>query len=591
VLSSFISLLRLQRAAAPALLPAQLVQCSPAFIFATAIVLLLGGCASFGKCKTMTCAGDAAWKIDIVPATWITADGREPQSGADANSSRGAYALPSLPPAGQTTGKIDKRELPNFFLSEDRAFEPRAFDWAAAEAPGSRIRIAIGLEKTAPTAAFISVDSQSLSLIRRLDLQQLRELQNAFWADLESQNGCWFFRRCESDFGKDFRADLLSFWQDGVLRDAEVGAFANAQLQSEEGLISYSSTAIPKIAMLKAHTTMVVTPILPEELVAITWGASSLYPPSQERTLADSYSRNVSGGSSLLRVTSNAEGVGLFPRQQCNSNSLPQDKATDQATELFLPYPKEWARLLKELFIPVYNLFDLKSPRLLSSKTDTASLSNCRRDFTYAKHLFLLSPGEYIKADMGGNADSFLQFENEARADSGSNDLKFERNVEQLLARQFLIMGCDSSRLEDVNLEWNRILENAHHDIPKNNVDGAASQPGACGSFVHASFAGRGFVELRESVTVNGQLLEGEAGIPRGESLGEALVTYASLHGVIDLKSRLAKGLELVRRSTSIPDVASLSLRFHAIDAAALDQIVLKQGDRIHADSLPEGIR
>ena len=292
-------------------------------------------------------------------------------------------------------------------------------------------------------------------------------------------------------------------------------------------------------------------------------------------------------------------------------------------------------------FLPVYNLFDLHNPLLLTAPNvltpppvqTTAPLSSppACPDATRSapKYLYLLKPGRYIKPDMGDPPSGYdAQFETEARTDPHE---KSNESV-KLLARQFILMACDTPTYEAISQEWNRLLETAMATTPmtvtsntvttvsgvppltlthvetKTDITGTATTltprnsvchvlPGnpdfiSTVPYVHGLFAGKSFVEMRNHFSFNGHPVE--EGARLNETLGQALAANAGAH--VNMADR--PGQEPLLRWWRPPHPSrmtlgtnTLEILFDTTSSTVLDQAVLREGDELYVRSIWAAVR
>jgi len=565
--------------------------------------VLLGGCASIPQnCQFLTCADRGQWRVDIVPESAITAYGQE--NVGDSPSEFGSPAVdkgslpdavtadvfPSLPVGAESSDKVEPQRVDGFFLP-GRPFGVADFAWRAASQQASEIHIHV---EQAGTSALLSVAPADLKLMRQLNWVGFQRMQTAFSGFIAASNGCWFVSSCEAKLGPGFRRNLRDFWRQDVLPYARLPKFVTRLLSQDIETIQYAKPEHDpdpdqRNTIKPDRTRMVVSAIEPQELLTITWGVDSIYLPNEEGAIRYGYSRSVPGGRTTIKVTRDAAGwASLFPRHACGADSWLQAASGSEPTEALLPYPAAWGALLQNTFVPVYNLFDLHNPTLFADKARGGG-NHCWDAHQYAQRLFLLAPMEYIKADKAdkaGTSRSIRQFENESRSVYGPKD-PVSQNPEEQLARQFLIIGCGAkASVHDVQLEWNKLLENAHQQVPLANP--AGSDELLCARYVHAAFGAKAYVELLETLSINGQAVEG--GVPRGETLGGVIAAYWSTHHEEQTSDPSMAAVKLVRSTASIPGIGRIVLRFHTRDPAVLGEIVVRQGDAIWAVSVPEAV-
>jgi hypothetical protein len=265
-----------------------------------------------------------------------------------------------------------------------------------------------------------------------------------------------------------------------------------------------------------------VSPIEPLQQLDITWGNQSFYPErapppppddsqsdatAQETVVAadpkvfpatvqSSYSRSTSGGATRLQIVSDDHGTRLYPAATCVVGARPEDSNSEaKDKQVLTPYPQGVNSLFGNWFVPVYNTFDLhNSMLLLAASAGRAKPKECPEIRAGPRYLYLLTPSAYVKAD---SSSLLAQFENEARLGPSDDPSLSDPTV---LARQFIILGCNSSRPEDVQNEWNLLLQSV--------AKGTAEPRGDCGQFAHAVFGAKTFLELRNQFSVNGSVVE-----------------------------------------------------------------------------------
>ena len=329
-------------------------------------------------------------QYDVIPTSWITYDGdRDHAVNRAAKAESTAFVFPSLA-SGGLTDAMPTAIFPNFF-KPDNPFDEKVFGWS--EFPDSKQSIQLKILRAKNAARIdIDIDSQSMSQIRQLTWKEFRQLQKAFRHWLFKKSDCGFFVDCESSFGDGFRDSLISLWKNNALERATYERFSGAYLGASP--ITYSGNYD---VIKQDHPIMYATRIERRQQITITWGGENLYPVPTG--IGDGYARATSAGHTDLRIVQD-HGMRLFPAVPCGMQSFGQDSPS---TGLLLPYRKEWASLLDRLFIPIYNIFDLHNRQLLTiSQTRPSKPTDCPDNTAKAPpYLFLLSPGSYIKADVG----------------------------------------------------------------------------------------------------------------------------------------------------------------------------------------------
>jgi hypothetical protein len=531
-------------------------------------------------------------QYDVVPPVWITPDG-DPDHSVRSNAGDRivAFVFPSL--SDSDPAEELEFDLPKFFLPSNRFRKEGGFDWSVG--PGTDVRIVVTRNEKQAKAT-INIDPQSMAHIRRLDWGQFQHLQEAFRNWLCKQSNCWLFGGCESRF-TNLHDDLIKAWKDNVLAKATFRRFSGEYLKFRSFPDEDPNTAPPemiaysgKVSAIEAgKTAMFVTRIVPGQQLAVTWGNDNLY--AAPTGIMDSYSRMSSGGRTELRVVSD-NGMRLFPAGSCGMAGAFQLKNTWPKAGL-LPFPQAWVSLFVAEFVPIYNLFDLHNSALLAvSKVPPdppACPDNTRKAPSY---LFLLSPAAYLKADIGPAPANMAQFENEARpAFFPKPTQATSREDLNMLARQFLIVGCDSSDRTTLNGEWNHLLEISFAALPETKPD-APTGPRTCGAFVNGIFAGKSFVELRHHFSMNGRPVE--SGALNLETIGQLLAGPFAAHVNREGAPDSAPLVEVFRSpdpEKNRTGAGVLRIRFHTTMSRILDQVHIFEGDEIHVGSIPESLR
>jgi hypothetical protein len=211
---------------------------------------------------------------------------------------------------------------------------------------------------------------------------------------------------CGTPFASEFNKNLVAFWKSYVLREATFGRFAQVYLSPAEPQRIHYTGNLGNVKRLR--TDVYVSSIEPRQQLMITWGSQNFYaepwitPPSQNApqnnataqepsvapallttpklnaTVQTSYSRSTSGGSTGLQIILD-HGMRLFPPGTCAISSVSEDKNSQAPTqgEIQTPCPWKERQLLGNLFLPVYNLFDLHNPLLLSVNTASVRKNDC----------------------------------------------------------------------------------------------------------------------------------------------------------------------------------------------------------------------
>jgi hypothetical protein len=511
---------------------------------------------------------------DVVPPSWITADGVANHYGhndPEGTASR-AFVFPSLGPQDQVSRGPDIPTLTNFF-GQHNHFRSNTFQWPRRGAP----QVVLSVTRGQDDDATISISADSEAAIRRLSWREFRQLQVDFLDWLYDHTNCGFFVDCESRYTKEFKDQLIELWK-AVLNTADFGTFADSHLNTGRAQpIHYTGTVG---TVTSAITDMQATELVPNQKLAITWGDTGSYPGGN--TIEESYSRITSGGRSELQIISET-GMRLFPGPACRVAALPQDQNPTLSAHSKLPYPRNWGGLIAREFIPIYSYFDLRNPLLLTAGKNPGLSPGCPEILRKPpNHLFLLSPVSHVKPDFGPGTDDFAQFETEAipgQLSDASGQL-------EIIAGQFLLVGCDTG-IKDVEKEWRHLLEAAASRLPGGSA--IKPSPRACGAYTSGLFAGKAFVEVRNHITVNGHPLDD--GVLQGESIGQALATTVAFRLNQEAPPDTTAIVELLRTisaSSSLASERKLRIRFHTTLSQVLNRADVWEGDEIHADPISQ---
>jgi hypothetical protein len=520
---------------------------------ALAAALTAGCAATFpGDASRIITFADTVSDFDVVPPGWITPDGNAGGTYTFGTDSKAlAFIFPSLPRGEEARGSLHV-SIPDF-LSQNGWFRGGVFAFATAPAAQPTIEISTA---RSDSAIVIDIDASSMSQILRLDLDRFRKLQAAYVGWLLGQSNC--LADCFSPAAADA---LRAFWKAHVLREAGFRQFA----------ARYLNPPAP-VTLSAFDTKMFATRIAPRQQLSVTWGNNNFYPGAQLRL---SYSRTTSGGNTRLQIIDDTGRLRLYPARSCATPDIAQIPP-DPADDVTLPYPRDFKDLFPMWFMPVYNLFDLHNPYLLTApkrpKTDSAACRDRARQAP--RYLFLLTPAVYVKPD---NRDRISQFETEGGL--GSDD--DPKDQYKVLARQFVILACDSADPRDVADEWRRLLDAAR---------GHGGKHGACGPYVHAVLSAKTFVELRNRFSLDGRTVED--GVVHFTGIGQAVGPSLGAR----LNAEAAPGakplLHLLRAlPAESPDPRRVLLHFYTTMSDVLDQAAVLEGDDIHAISVPEILR
>jgi hypothetical protein len=502
---------------------------------------------------------DTVSDFDVVPPGWITPDGNAGGTYTFGSDSKAlAFIFPSMPLGEEARGSLHV-SIPDF-LGQNGWFRGGVFAFATAPAAQPTIEISTA---RSDSAIVIDIDASSMSQILRLDLDRFRKLQAAYVGWLLGQSGC--LTDCFSPAAAEA---LRAFWKNHVLRDASFRQFA----------ARYLNPPAPE-TLTARDTTMFATRISPRQQLSVTWGNQNFYPDTSdtggEAALRTSYSRTTSGGNTRLQILVVAGRTRLYPARSCASVDIKRERPnpTPHAT---LPYPPEFRKLFPKWFMPIYNLFDLHNPYLLTApeRTNDDPTTCGDRARRAPRHLFLLTPAYYVKPD---NWKGTGQFETEGSI--GRGDDVAEQFL--LLTRQFVILACDRADPSAVADEWHRML-----DAAAGNDRGH----GACGRYLHGVFSAKTFVELKNHFSLDGRAVED--GVVHftglGQAVGPSLASRLNVEAVPGSKPLL----HLLRAvPAESPNPRRVLLRFYTTISDVLDEAAVLEGDDIHAISVPEILR
>lgn len=528
------------------------------------IATLTAGCvATFpGHSTGIITFADTVSDFDVVPPGWITPDGNARDASTVGTDGKAlAFVFPSLL-LDQKATEVSNFSIPDFLVG-DSGFRGGTFHYAPAAEAQSAIEIATVRSRN---AIVIDIDDTSMSRILRLPLDRFRRLQAAYTA--------WLFRHCSYSahcFSPTAGEALRGFWKNGVLREASFRQFAARNLSPSR-----------PVKVTARHTTMFATRISPRQQLSVTWGNQNFYPDTSdtgaaEAELAWSYSRTTSGGNTRLPLFEDAKGMRLYPALNCSSVDIKREKP-DPTPNATLPYPDEpFRKLFPKWFMPIYNLFDLHNPYLLTAPERTNDEpATCSDEVRKAPpNLFLLTPAYYVKPD---NWKGIGQFETEGGI--GSSVGKEEQFL--LLTRQFVILACDKDDQNTVADEWLRMLDAAA---------GKDRGHGNCGPYLHGVFSAKTFVELRNRFSLDGRSVE-DGVLPYtgiGHAVGPSL--GARLDGEVGPNSKPLLQLLRALPTAASPNPHRMLLRFYTTMSDVLNQAVVLEGDDIHAISVQEILR
>lgn len=538
----------------------------------TAFVILLVFVAS-AVCSPRSVNAGEDLVVDVVPSGWISADGKLPRGGS-AKEVR-AFVFPSLQGTDEANGAIVFTTPTDFFQGNNRFPRQKeiSFYWPDRAKPS--VSISAKRADGMPARATFSIGRDSATELRRLNWKEFRKVQERFKAWLLGKSGCWLLCDREKRF-IDLDKTLVTFWASNVLSEADFSKFAAQYINPPtEFEVTYSGCQKDPQGITPsgcqpdlqgAH--MWVTPIMPREELAITWGTTSIYPYPGDDAILAGVSRASVGGRTDLEVMNADGGLALFPPGTQKMASKPEKFAGVNEKLVRLPFPRKWASLFGKIFEPIYVPLDLHSDSLLRSSDGEG---------TAPTFLFLFSPMQYIKADPDQQGDKEIaQFTTDARTNGADKDEALQ------LTRRYMIVGTKDDSLESVTHELNRLLETA--------------SKGAAGSadrgFVMGVFANQTSVEVRRHININGRFLENPK--PRLETWRAVISSSMSALFLTSTVSGSAPTLE-VHRTVCERDgtpIRRMTIRFHTIQESVLDAARIGEGDEFDAGShLSEAVR
>lgn len=508
--------------------------------------------------------------FDVVPPSWITADGKAGASQSDSDDATTAYVFPSRYASDpDEQDGLNGQRIPD--ILGNNAFDDGTYQFT----PGYGQMIRIDTRRSGQDL-LISIDGGSLTRIRRLDLTSFRALQGGYLRWLSAHSLCWP-TLCFTDA---LERGLRTFWKEEVLGpSAQFTSFASSHLNSGSNGVAADR---PERILYDTGTGLVsmwATRVYPGQDLSITWGNQNLNvesPPAQGSTvnLATSYSRTTSGGNTRLQIVHEGGTTRLFPAANCGAYEVNEAQPSVDPAKVLVPYSNKMANQLGTSFIPIYNLFDLHNPKLLAGVPATA-MSACPSG---APHfLFLLTPSEYTKPDVFGG---IAQFETEGQT---GGDVTGHSPYKSLF-RQFVILGCDSDLKTDIESEWKRFLDAARGE--------PVSAVGRCGVFVHGVFSGKTFVERRTHVIINGIPVDG--GLASYTTIAQAAAPTLGVRMNMRSPPDAAALVELWRTPFGQPENADpkrLHIRFYTTMSGVLEKATVIEGDDIHVKSISEVLR
>ncbi len=516
------------------------------------VVAVVSGCipAGFDTHPATYGFNDDLASFDVVPPSWITADGKAGASQADQADATTAYVFPSHD-ASDPDEKDGLKNQPIPGVLGNNAFNGGPFQFVRGSSQVIQIDTSVsGLDLV------ISIDRDSLTQIRRLDWTGFRALQEGYLSWLSRHSFCWP-SLCFTD---KLEPGLRKFWKDEVLgSSAQFATFASGHLARKA-----------PFPVESGGLTMYATRLYPRQELSITWGLLNFYPQytAQGGDVVDfttSYSRVTAGATTHIPLTTDGEGrTLLFPAGYCGPTGEAVSAPAPDST-VFLPYPDGVRNgRVGKTFLPIYNLFDLHNPSLLRPVDKGCS-------GVPPHYLFLFVPSLYVKPD---TADMDLQYDLEARNGILEESL--------LLGREFFIVGCKTDATTALQNEWQRIVK---------RMDPSDS-PNSCGLYVNGAISGKTFVEIRNGISVDGRPIP--EGILDSSTIGQAVAPALGVR----LNTAAAPGsaplVDLWRASGARDDAsvpARIRIRFYTVMRKVLDQSQALEGDDYHVISVSKSLR
>jgi hypothetical protein len=592
---------------------------------------------------TCVFARDATRTYDVIPPRWITASGAPYNLGED-DPPATAFVFPSVY-EGATFSYATIG--PFAFFDRRNHFKSKPFSWPPLNSPNP---IKLTVTRTGDMAT-LEMDKDSVRLVRGLTWEQFGLFQGAFVHWLFDNSNCGLFVNCNKRFEPRFRRTLISWWKE-VLKDATFEEFAEHRLResvSRSAEIKYEDYGT--IGGLKSlKIAMRAQLISAGETLAVAWGSSAVFPYAGAQGVSGGYTRPAVGAISELRIALSRDRLRLLPELASPLLPISQDNSSPGSPSL-LPFRAEWAGLIggndnprkSPVFIPIYNMFDLRDKRLL-----------CDDSFSAPPYLFLLTPEHYVKADTGPGRNQIAQYTTDGR--TGVEPTGLKANAAAQLARHFLIIGCDTPDSACPAKQLTALLDQAFNatqsglgpaaaaDIARRAAEAAkaasaaakdsataarssgsasasvaaalaaskeadaeaeaallaaasaesfAKDAGAMGpspakpAYAIAVFADQTFVEVRRRVSVNGRPLE--ASVIDRESWGAITWSWMS-SGLDRISERGSPPLLEVRRTVRSRDsetgkfhAETMRLLFHTTAGSVLNQAEVFEGDEFYA--------
>jgi hypothetical protein len=496
-----------------------------------------------------------------VPWFWVTGDGNLETADEETDDPLRPLVFPSIDP-GETAPGIDHASVGKIFRSGNR-FRKKRFEWRALNGE----EIEFSLTRTQDDQLQVSAAPTIMHRIRSLHWFEFRQLEGSFKEYLLDHSGCWIFEDCEGRFEAGFQQTLAKFWREKVLTGAALGDFAGRYLDQygERNFpVTYSDDAGKGIDGLKHKSiAMHATAVGPGQVLAINWGATTVY-PSNYLILSNGFTRPSTGGETQITIAEE-DGPRLFPRGVPTALPIPEDSGWAAKPATALPFPMGWSGLIsgnQPTFLPVETYLDLHDKRLLKPVGANPP----------ARHLFLLTPELYVKAD----TDQISQF----KTDERSQELTTAQKVGQL-SRRFTLVGCRTAEHSCVQEAMMALLDQAYLTSDAAGVTGSPTNP----SYTAAVFTNQTTVQLRHHISFNGQPAASTA--RDGETWGVSVWSWAP--SLMERYSRPGTSALLEIRRTLHTDATHAETRqmiFYTTPFSLLNQIRIFEGDEFRAADL-----
>jgi hypothetical protein len=525
-----------------------------------AMVLFWTVCAPCSFASTHSCVSAPERSYDVVPAWWITADGKIPPGTAGRLGQ--AFIFPSLNAPDEAPADFSF-EVDDFFRSGNKFPQDAQFTWS--EDGVCPVKIEVQRTNGAPAKATFIISKTSMTDLQYLRWEEFRNLERHFKHWLLNRSGCFLF----TDRGKlfaDLDSKLRTIWKTEILKQADFSGFSDRYLNTpKQFAISYPDSG--NVDGLKGHGKMWVTPLAPRETVSITWGASTVYPsnpvdPAAEQGILGGYSRLSVGGRTDLAVAQYSYWLALLPPGTQKITEEAEGTAPRDVQTGTFPFSPKWTSLFGTTFVPIYNSLDLYSDRLLRGQPT---------------FLFLLSPANYIKSDANGGKAESVQFATDARIGKGAEGVAGALQ----LTRRYIILGCDKNEPAEVENELGRLLDAAAH---ASDATLPVAKPVA---YTMGVFMNQTFVEVLRHVVIDGHPME--TPLPRLETWGGVVGTFMLPVLLSDSVAGSPAPLE-VKRIVSLSVGASddtrlkvMRIRFHTTEQSVLDAAAIGEGDEFNA--------